>query len=60
MKWIRRGLYLFCFLTGFLVAAHWDEGRDWVQQQSPAYQSKMMKLGDKVKQQVQIKLKKLH
>lgn len=63
MKWLRRSLYFFFFLLGFLMAAHWDSGRAFVQKNSPFYQSKVTRLskalGKELEKQVDKGMKKL-
>ena len=50
---VRRIYFIIGLMLGFILAAHWDWGRNFVQDISPIYTSPLQKGMDKVKQGVE-------
>lgn len=50
---VRRLYFIIGLILGFILCAHWDWGRNFVQDVSPIYTSPLKKGLDKVKQGVE-------
>ena len=58
MKWLRRFFYLLTFFLGFVLASHWDGGRIFVQEISPAYEDSIKKSAQQLSRSVEKGMKK--
>ncbi len=57
MKYLKRALYFFIFILGFITASYWDDGRELVQSYIPFCSHKLERVGVEASKSLQQQVK---